>query len=345
MLKLLHLLKNYIFFSDDQLKEIVQGIRCVTPNIGQSRLMGALRARGLCIQRERVRKALRELDPIGTALRWNSAIFRRKYSVPTPNALWHIDGNHKLIRYRMVVHVCVDGFSRLIIYAHCASNNKAETVLVQFLKGVNSYGLPSRVRSDHGLENLKVAQFMLEQRGSERGSMLTGSSVHNCRVERAHRDIYAGVLSFFAITFGELEDDGLLDPLNELHLFALHYTYLPRINASLSEFIEQWMHHGLRTENGSSPLQLYTEGILQNANSGHIATDSIYSEEELFYYGVDGQGPFSLEEQDYQVAVPETDIQLTENQVTQLSNECSPMADDGNAGKDIFVNCLSIITR
>ena len=151
-----------IFLLDDQLKEIVQGIRCITPNIGQSRLMGALQARGLCTQRERVRKALRELDPIGTALRWNSAIFRRKYSVPTPNALWHIDGNHKLIRYRMVVHVCVDGFSRLIIYAHCANNNKAETVLKQFLKGVNSYGLSSRVRNDHGLENLKVAQFMLE---------------------------------------------------------------------------------------------------------------------------------------------------------------------------------------
>lgn len=27
---------------------------------------------------------------------------RRQYSVPGPNSLWHIDGNHKLIRYQIV---------------------------------------------------------------------------------------------------------------------------------------------------------------------------------------------------------------------------------------------------
>ena len=42
---------------------------------------------------------------VGTALR-NQVLYRRKYSVPGPNALWHIDGHHKLyISYwRLVVH-------------------------------------------------------------------------------------------------------------------------------------------------------------------------------------------------------------------------------------------------
>jgi len=81
--------------SDNDLEKIVQEIQELTPNIGQARLLGALRSRGLNIQRWRVRNCLRTLDPIGTALRWRSAIYRRKYSVPTPNALWHIDSNHK----------------------------------------------------------------------------------------------------------------------------------------------------------------------------------------------------------------------------------------------------------
>ena len=56
--------------------------------------------------------------------------------------------------------------------------------------------------------------------GVDRGSIITGSSVYNCHVERSHRDIYSGVLCFLARTLSCLEDNELLDPLNELHLFA-----------------------------------------------------------------------------------------------------------------------------
>ena len=153
--------------------------------------------------------------------------------------MWHIDGNHKLIRYRLVVHCCVDGYSRVLVYAHLTDNNRAVTVLNLFINGVAEYGLPSRVRSDHGLENVGVAQYMLENRGLDRGSMITGSSVHSCRVERAHRDIYAGVLCQFANIFHGMEDMGLLDPLSEVHLFALHFVYIPRVNKALQHFTAQ----------------------------------------------------------------------------------------------------------
>ena len=43
-------------------------------------------------------------------------LYRRVYSVPGSNYLWHIDGNHKMICYRLVVHGGIDGFSRLITY-------------------------------------------------------------------------------------------------------------------------------------------------------------------------------------------------------------------------------------
>ena len=43
-------------------------------------------------------------DPEGVTLRWSYTVQRRKYSVYGPNALWHIDGQHGLIRWRLVIH-------------------------------------------------------------------------------------------------------------------------------------------------------------------------------------------------------------------------------------------------
>ena len=108
------------------------------------------------------------MDPISTALRWRLVIYRRKYSVPTPNALWHFDSADKLIRWKLVVHVCIDGFSSLLIYCTCCDNNRAETVLKLFREGTQTYGIPSRARCDYGMENLLDGQFMLEQRGVDR---------------------------------------------------------------------------------------------------------------------------------------------------------------------------------
>ena len=211
----------------------------------------------------------------------------------------------------------------------------------QFIQGTEEYGLPSRVRSDHGLENVGVARYMLENRRHNRGRMLTGSSVHNCRVERTHRDIYAGVLTFFAKTFGELEDDGLLDPLNEIHQYAMHYIYIPRINMCLEEFKRQWMHHGLSTENGQSPIQLYTMGILTNANSDYSAINSIL-QNDLPYYGVDPEGPFPLDT-DYQVSIPESSIQLSVAQEQFLTTQFNPGADNGDNGKTDYSRCVHVL--
>lgn len=83
----------------------------------------------------------------------------------------------------------IDGYSRLVVFLGCSDNNRAETVLHLFLQAGNSYGYPSRVRSDQGLENIEVARWMISNMGVDRGSHITGSSVHNQRIERLWREV------------------------------------------------------------------------------------------------------------------------------------------------------------
>lgn len=82
-----------------------------------------------------------------------------------------------LIRYGMVAHGFIDGHSRLITGLRMSNNNKGETVLALFLEAAQVYGVPSRLRGDHGVENLKVAAWMDTHRGANRGSYIWGRSV------------------------------------------------------------------------------------------------------------------------------------------------------------------------
>ena len=74
--------------------------------------------------------------------------------------MWHSDGLHKLIHWKIIIRGCIDGFSRVITYLVCESNNKASTFLKAFKLAVKSFGFPARVRGDFGTENADLASFM-----------------------------------------------------------------------------------------------------------------------------------------------------------------------------------------
>ncbi len=82
-----------------------------------------------------------------------------------------------LIRWKFVTHCFVDGHARFVTGIRVHTNNRGETVLMLFLETVRRHGVPSRVRGDHGTENIRVAEWMEATRGLNRGSYIWGRCV------------------------------------------------------------------------------------------------------------------------------------------------------------------------
>lgn len=120
--------------------------------------------------------------------------------------------------------------------------------------------IPDHVRSDYGGGNVDVWRYLITCH-ADPTSVITGSSVHNERVERMWRDVNRCVVSTFSETFRRLENDDILNPLNEVDMYCLHVIFIPRINKCLTEFKESWNNHGLSSEGNKTPYQLYLEGL------------------------------------------------------------------------------------
>ncbi len=240
----------------------------------------------------------------------------------------------------MVTHGAIDGYSRLVLYLKCTSNNRSTTVYEVFLNAVQNFGLPSRVRSDQGLENVAVAQHMIEKRGSDRRSMLTGSSTHNQRIERLWRDMHSSVTLLFYKLFYYLEQQDLLNPLDNLNLWALHFVYLPRINRSLTEFIHSWNHHPIRTACHKTPQQLFTAGCLMLQASNMGALD--FADQVGNTYGVDSE--IYAGQNDEAVVVPENPIKFSEADIQILKLAVNPLGVSDNYGIDIYEQTILVIS-
>jgi transposase InsO family protein len=114
-----------------------------------------------------------------------------------------------LIRYKFVIHAFVDGFSRFVTGIQVVNNNRAATVVALFHQARAKHGTPSRVRGDHGVENIEVATAMEVIRGSGRGSYIWGRSVRPYA-----KPFYATQISIFfqsgVSTTPGLNDSGMM---------------------------------------------------------------------------------------------------------------------------------------
>ena len=154
-----------------------------------------------------------------------------------------ICGHHILIRRRLMIDGAIDGYSQMIMYLQCNNNNLAATVLHLFLEAIHS--ILSIVRANYSVESVDVIRFMLNcpERGINRGSFIACTPVHNQRVERLWGEVIRCIVRHFHNIFFFLENEGFLDPLNEVHVFALHYMYMPHIKKALEVTIEDIIHY------------------------------------------------------------------------------------------------------
>ena len=184
-------------------------------------------------------------------------------------------------------------------------------------------------------------------RGANRGSALRGTSTQNQRIEPLWRDVFRCVTCTFYYLFQSMSESGILDLDNPLHMFVLHFIFLPRINQSIKLFSEAWNHHPLRTERNRSPTYIWHHGMLdvryRNLNTVQEIDENI---DDLEWYGYDPTAPANHRFEQFDQVVDEDFI----NQYVHLQNYLqqegiNPLEESPALGVDIFIRATEICNQ
>ncbi|XP_041839948.1 uncharacterized protein LOC121638921 isoform X1 [Melanotaenia boesemani] len=204
-----------------------------------------------------VADAMRNLDASGLRRRYpgQKKIPRRNYISRGPNDTWHIDGNDKLKFFGLWIHLCIDGFSRKVIWLKVGISNRRPAFVGRYFYDavVEQGGCPSLIRGDRGKENLVVGEmqvaFHLRRLGNRaKECFRMGKSVHNQRAEFFNSVLKKTWIKKWLSTFETMMSNNILELDNPVHINCLQYTYLPLLQEDLKTEQMMWNNHSIRKQ-------------------------------------------------------------------------------------------------
>ena len=128
--------------------------------------------------------------------------------------------------------------------------------------------LPTILRTDNGTETGLMEDFQKALRyyhpdaNSGEKSFLKGKSTHNQRIEAYWRQFRRHMAEFYISFFKTMENEGLLDTSNPIHIDILRYCFRELIKEDIAITRREWNEHRVRKQigrcvQGGIPNELY----------------------------------------------------------------------------------------
>lgn len=196
------------------------------------------------------------VDPEGVEQRSKYRLCRRRYVVPGPNHIYHIDGYDKLKPYGFSIHGCIDGFSRYVLWlAVGTTNNKPEVIAHHFVRTIMENGYTSAVlRVDAGNENpiagliQQALRHYDDDKFAKENSYIVGPSTANVRIERYWGEARAHVTGHYIDFFKILVGKNIYNNKDLLDRDILRFCFGHLIQRDLTTAKNEWNSHRIRAQ-------------------------------------------------------------------------------------------------
>ena len=100
--------------SDEDLDSLVKEYKIEHPNAGIRYIRGSLYTKNLQVQHHHIISSLGHVNTVTKVVHCNQRIKCHDCYSPHPNAMWHLDGHHKLSPWGIVIHGISDGYDQVV---------------------------------------------------------------------------------------------------------------------------------------------------------------------------------------------------------------------------------------